>query len=62
MKTMKTLGYADLDRAKARLLKLSASSRVDVADKDYILEHIQAAQARIVEMTELDETGEEVSW
>lgn len=57
---MKTAGINEVRAAKARLLKLYAMERVDRADVDYIGERLMEVEARIINMREISEDGQEV--
>lgn len=60
MRPMKTAGINEVRAAKARLLKLYAMERVDRADVDYIGERLMEVEARIINMREISEDGQEV--
>lgn len=61
MTPMKAGGYREIELALARLRKLHASGRISRQDKEFIEERLEEALTRIVQMSELDGAGEEVT-
>lgn len=57
---MKVAGSRELASALSRIRRLRALGRVSGPDEQFIVEHLEAVQARIVSMSEAGEDGEEV--
>jgi hypothetical protein len=50
---LKTAGLRELSKFKTRLMRQLALERVRRPDHDFIMEHLEAIEARIVEMEEV---------
>ena len=60
MRPLKIVGIAEVARLRRRTRRLLALERIMPADASYITTRLDAVEARIIEMHELDEFGKEV--
>ena len=60
MRPMKARGLADVKATLKRVRQLRALGRVDAPDAEFIIDHLQEVEARIISMREEDERGEAV--
>lgn len=59
MRTIKSVGMDDLGRLRRRIQRSHAMNRIGRSDAEYLLSLVNQMEARIVEMRELNEQGEE---
>jgi hypothetical protein len=57
---MKVAGAREIGMALSRIRRLRALGRVGGVDEKFIADRLEEIQARIVGMSEVDESGEEV--
>lgn len=57
---MKVRGLQEVQAALARIRRLRALGRVSGADLEFVETRLLDVEARIISMSEVDETGEEV--
>jgi hypothetical protein len=60
MKPVKERGMGELRAFASRVRRVRALDRIGEADAQYILTRVSEIEARVVAMTETDESGEEV--
>lgn len=60
MRGLKDVGIGELAKVKRRTLRLLALGRILPADAVYITKRIDEVEARIVQMREFNERGEDV--
>lgn len=60
MRGLKDVGIGELAKVKRRTLRLLALGRILPADAMYIINRIDEVEARIVQMREFNERGEDV--
>lgn len=58
-KGLKTNGMKELQALKARVLRQYGLGRIGFRDKEFLVEHLNAVEARIIKMYE---EGEETPW
>lgn len=60
MRPVKEVGLQEVRSLRRRVLRANAMDRVSDPDAQFIDEHLDAVEARIIEMHETDEYGREV--
>lgn len=58
-KGLKSNGMKELQTLKARVLRQYALNRIGFRDKEFLMEHLNEVEARIIKMYE---EGEETPW
>lgn len=58
-RTLKTRGLEELRTLRRRVERQYALERIGRYDKEYLVEHLNRVEARIIGMTERNENGEE---
>lgn len=60
MRPVKETGLEEVRSLRRRVLRANAMDRVSDPDAQFIDEHLDLVEARIIQMREIDEYGEEV--
>lgn len=58
-RSIKSRGLSELRSLRARVLRQHALERISRPDRDWLITHIDELEARIIQMQERNEQGEE---